>query len=220
MQPKKHPKSDLERQRFSFFKIGLIAVLALVWMALEWKSYEKSPFDFGNLMMDDVEEEIIPPTFPKEKPPPPPPPPSPPEPIDDDKKIEKEYKVKDESINENTEIEPIPEVEVFEEPDIFISVEEMPSFGKGYADLMKYLSNCIKYPVMAKDIGIEGTVYLKFVVDEKGEIANVIVQRGLGSGCDKVAVSCVKNMPKWNPGKQRGMPVKVWFSLPVKFRLR
>jgi len=110
--------------------------------------------------------------------------------------------------------------EIINEPDVFVWVEERPSFGNGYADLMNYLNGCLVYPRKELETGIDGTVHLKFVVDEKGNIKDISVQRSASKGLDREAIRCVSKMPKWNPGKQRGIPVKVWFNLPVKFTLR
>ncbi len=76
------------------------------------------------------------------------------------------------------------------------------------------------YPDMAKDAKIEGKVYLTFVVDRDGGITGVKVLRGIGGGCDEEAVRVVKNMPRWNPGKQRGKPVRVQYNLPINFILK
>jgi protein TonB len=72
---------------------------------------------------------------------------------------------------------------------------------------------------MARDNGIEGTVYLKFVVDKNGKVSDVKVQRGIGAGCDEEAVRVVSTMPNWTPGRQNGAAVNVYFTLPVKFDL-
>ena len=84
----------------------------------------------------------------------------------------------------------------------------------------KYLRKNIKYPAMAKESGISGTVHVTFVINKNGEIKDAKVIRGIGGGCDKEALRVVKNMPKWNAGKQRGKPVRVQYNLPVRFLLR
>jgi protein TonB len=87
-------------------------------------------------------------------------------------------------------------------------------------ELMKYLSENIKYPPLAKESGIQGRVFINFVVEPNGSISNVKVLRGIGGGCDEEAVRVVEKMPKWSPGKQRGKPVRVSYNLPVKFTLQ
>ncbi|MEI6122852.1 MAG: energy transducer TonB [Bacteroidota bacterium] len=108
--------------------------------------------------------------------------------------------------------------EVVETP-IFTVVEEMPSFTGGDEARVKFLQDNIKYPQMAKESGISGTVYVTFVVDEKGKVADVRVLRGIGGGCDEEAVRVVKLMPPWNSGKQSGKAVRVQFNMPIKFIL-
>ncbi|MDE7072847.1 MAG: energy transducer TonB, partial [Bacteroidales bacterium] len=83
----------------------------------------------------------------------------------------------------------------------------------------KYLRDNIRYPVIAMESGIQGRVYLTFVVEKNGSITDVKVMRGIGGGCDEEAVRVVQKMPKWNPGKQRGRPVRVLYSIPVIFTL-
>ena len=108
--------------------------------------------------------------------------------------------------------------EVIETP-IFTVVEEMPSFPGGDEARIRFLTENIKYPQMAKESGIQGTVYVTFVVDEKGRVADVKVLRGIGGGCDEEAVRVVKMMPPWNAGKQSGKPVRVQFNMPIRFTL-
>jgi len=219
MEPKKSPKADLEKRKNLYFQVGLIFTLAVIWFALEYKSYETSAFDLGDLMMDDIEEEIIPITEQEVKPPPPPPV----EEliiVEDEVELEEELEVEDMEVDEETEIEIVEEEEEIDEDEIFTVVEQMPQFGGGDADLMNYLAKNIKYPAMAKESGISGIVYVTFVVNSKGEIVDVKILRGIGGGCDKEAVRVVKKMPKWKPGKQRGKPVSVQYNLPVRFVLR
>jgi protein TonB len=107
---------------------------------------------------------------------------------------------------------------VIEQPkpvEIFTVVEEQPYLN----GLYEYLSQNIKYPEEAKELGIQGKVFVTFVVEKDGSITNVKVLRGIGGGCDEEAIRVVQNMPKWSPGKQRGQAVRVQFNLPVKFTL-
>lgn len=122
-----------------------------------------------------------------------------------------EVVIEDENTNQVIE-------EVIETP-IFTVVEEMPSFPGGDEARIKFLSTNIIYPQMAKESGISGTVYVTFVINEKGKVAEVKVLRGIGGGCDEEAVRVVKLMPPWNPGKQSGKPVRVQFNMPIKFTL-
>lgn len=108
--------------------------------------------------------------------------------------------------------------EVIETP-IFTVVEEMPTFPGNDEARVRFLTENIKYPQMAKESGIQGTVFVTFVIDEKGRVADVKVLRGIGGGCDEEAVRVVKMMPPWNAGKQSGKPVRVQFNMPIKFTL-
>ncbi len=107
----------------------------------------------------------------------------------------------------------------FEKLEIFAVAESMPSFPGGMGALMQYLAENIGYPSLAKKSGIQGRVFVNFVVEPDGSITNVKVLRGIGGGCDEEAVRVVEKMPKWSPGKQKGKPVRVSYNLPVKFTL-
>ena len=102
----------------------------------------------------------------------------------------------------------------------FVSVEQMPQFPGGQAELMKFIGSNLKYPTIAAENGIEGRVIIRFVVGKDGAVSNIEVQRGLDSSCDKEAIRVVKMMPKWIPGKQNGREVPVYFTLPVLFKLQ
>lgn len=222
MEQKKSKEADLEKRRIPLIIMGILFSTAVVLVAFEWKTYETKAGSLGELDVDLVEEEIIP--ISQQQPPPPPPPPAPTtviEIVEDEKEIEEELVVEDLEIDEDTEIEFIEEVEeeVVEEQ-IFSIVEEMPSFPGGDEELLKYLGRNIKYPAIAKDAGIQGTVYVTFVVDEKGDVRDVKVLRSIGGGTDEEAIRVVENMPRWKPGKQRGKAVKVQYNLPIRFTLR
>ena len=111
-------------------------------------------------------------------------------------------------------------IEEEKKPEIFSHVEVMPTFPGGEGALMKWLSDHISYPPIAQEQGIQGRVNLRFVVKPDGSVDDVQVIKGLDPSCDKEAVRVVKQMPKWNPGKQNGVAVNVYFSLPVTFRLQ
>jgi protein TonB len=107
-----------------------------------------------------------------------------------------------------------------EEEEIFVVVENQPEFPGGEAAMMKFLSENIKYPVIAQENGIQGRVICNFVVERDGSITDVQVVRGVDPSLDKEAVRVIQSMPKWKPGMQRGKPVRVRFTLPVVFRLQ
>jgi protein TonB len=180
---------------------------------------------------------------PTEEAPPPPPPPPPPEQlvekvkftapvVVEDSTVESDFGKQDDlSSKGNTEV-PTEDVEiqvVEEKPqvieqkapeEIFTVVEEQPQYPGGEEARMKYLQENIKYPEEAKELGIQGRVFVTFVVEVDGSITDVRVLRGIGGGCDQEAIRVVQNFPKWVPGKQRGVPVRVQFNLPIKFTLQ
>ncbi|WP_114781960.1 energy transducer TonB [Botryobacter ruber] len=98
--------------------------------------------------------------------------------------------------------------------------EQMPSFPGGEKAMFEYLGKNMKYPRQAINAGIEGQVFVSFVVSKTGEISDIQVLRGLGAGCDEEAIRVIKGMPKWTPGKQNGRAVPVRYNLPVKFTLK
>lgn len=107
------------------------------------------------------------------------------------------------------------------EDEIFTIVEQMPEFPGGQSALLKYLSSNIQYPEVCRKMGVEGKVFIKFVVNKDGIINDVAVLRGVPD-CnllEKEAMRVVKSMPKWAPGKQLGKAVNVYFTLPVSFKL-
>lgn len=102
----------------------------------------------------------------------------------------------------------------------FTIVEEMPSFPNGEPELFKYLGQTVKYPSVAKDNGIQGVVYVNFTVNECGIIQKVNVIRGVHPSLDLESIRVIENMPVWEPGKQKGVPVRVSYNLPIRFVLR
>ena len=102
---------------------------------------------------------------------------------------------------------------------IFITVEQQAEFPGGFEAMTKFLSRNMKYPAQARRMGVEGSVFVSFVIDKGGNISDPQVIKGISAECDKEAVRVVKMMPPWKPGKQNGKPVKCRFVLPIKFRL-
>jgi periplasmic protein TonB len=224
MENKKTPQADLLKKTGLFMNIGLVISLSLVLFAFEYKSYDDGSLLELTAINDDFEEMTeIPPT---EQPPPPPPKLQQPEIIEvpDEEEIEEEIDVDlDIDITDETEIETLIELdeptEEFDDNAIFQFVEHQPSFDGGYAAFYKYINKKLRYPAQARRMGIEGKVFLNFVIDKEGNITNVKVTRGIGAGCDEAAIKVLQNAPKWNPGKQRGRAVKVSMSLPITFKL-
>lgn len=223
MEPKKNPKVDLTRQSGLLMNIGFTVSLLLVILAFEWRTYDDSGLvDLGQVQ-DDFEDIMeIPPT---EQPPPPPPKIQLPEIIEvpDEEEIEEEIEVElDVEVTEETVIEDI----VFEEApaeeeveEVFTIVEDQPEFPGGMAAFYKYVGDNMDYPSQARRMGIEGRVYVQFVVDKAGNVTEVKAVKGIGAGCDEEAERVLREAPKFKPGKQRGRAVKVRMVLPIIFKL-
>ncbi len=227
MEIKKLPKADLENKKAVFMQIGLVVVLSLVLIAFEWTttdvSIDMSLVDEGTA----VEEEIIPITRQEEvKPPPPPPPPKAADIlniVEDDVELDDELEIMDTEMDQDQMVDFSDIVvgdEQRESDEVFMIVEEMPEFPGGPAALQKYLSSSVKYPVIAQENGIQGRVYIQFVISSKGEVTNAVVLRGVDPSLDKEALRVVENMPKWKPGKQRNRPVRVSYTVPINFVLQ
>jgi periplasmic protein TonB len=223
MEAKKTAKADLESKKRVFLQIGIIIALVVVWSAFEWRQYERQVVDLGVLEIDFIEEEDIPITRPETPPPPPPP-----EPsmeliiVDDDVEIDEEFMIDMEAtvFTEVSEFAPIiVEEEEVAEDVIFTVVEDQPSFPGGDEARMRFLQENLRYPTMAREAGIQGTVFVTFVVERDGSVTDVRVLRGIGGGLDEEAVRVVRMMPRWNPGRQRGQAVRVQFNMPIRFVL-
>lgn len=234
MQVKKNPKADLNRNISLYFVIGLCLVIFITWRLIEWKTYEKSSFDYEALQVEDADDEEIPITEQIKTPPPPPPPPSAPEVIE---VVEDEEEV-EETIIESTETdqeEVIEEVEVVEEELAeevpFAIIEEVPTFPgcekpakserrSCFQERMdRHVRRTFRYPEIAQEMGIQGRVYVQFIIDEKGNITNIQL-RGPDKNLEKEARRIIEKLPKMIPGKQRGRAVRVPFSYPITFRLQ
>jgi len=228
MELKKTPKADLENKKGLFTEIGLAIVLGLCLAAFEYSTQDVS-IDLDAMPEEVVvEEEITPVTRQEEiKPPPPPPPPKMADVlniVDDDTDLQDDADLFDSEFDEEAEVE-FQEVEVEEEvveetEEVFLIVEQMPEFPGGDEALRKYLATSVKYPVIAQENGIQGRVFVAFVVDKNGNVTNVRVARPFDPNLDKEAVRVVQSMPKWTPGKQRGKAVKVSYTVPINFVLQ
>ena len=228
MKPLKTSRADLENKKFLFTEIGLIIALIIVLVGFKWKSPDRNNGNIETRDFVEIQEEMVPITEQKVKPLPPPPSNT----VLTIKIVEDNIVVEDDIVidaeaNQETKVEeyiPYESQEMEEEEDIgeepiFVIVESMPAFPGGMDKLMKYLSDNIKYPSQARELGIQGKVFLSFVIEKDGSVTDVTLLRGIGGGCDEEAIRVVKNMPNWIPGKQRNIPVRVRFNLPVNFRL-
>ena len=111
-------------------------------------------------------------------------------------------------------------VQVIPQEQTFQFVESMPEFPGGPKAMNAFIAKNIKYPPIARDAGIEGTVYIRFVVSKEGNVQKAKIVRDIGGNCGKEALRVIRKMPKWKPGMQRGKPVNVSFNIPVRFKLK
>jgi periplasmic protein TonB len=223
MEPKKTAKADLSKKTFLFFNIGLVSALSLSIFAFTYKAGgDGSKSDLSNNQFS-VEETIeIPVT---EQLPPPPPKIEQPNIVEvlNEEKIEEDLNI--DMDNEMDVSESKPEVAVVpveveeEDPNtIFTIVEESAAPVGGINAFNEFVSNRIVYPPQAKRMGIQGKVFVEFVIEKDGAITDVKVLKGIGAGCDEEAVRILRMAPKWNPGKQRGKPVRQKMVVPLNFR--
>lgn len=220
-------KSKTNKNRALYLKIGLALSLGVSLLAFEWKTYEPITLDIWETDLHDAELEDLPPVTEWERPKP--------------KLAPKIEVVKDEVIVDTVKLQ-----EVFAEfsdtaavvdlgpiddggdeegpvevaPTVFTIVEESATPQGGMQSFYKFIRKNLKYPRQAKRMGIEGKVFVQFIVDKTGEVSEVEVIRGIGGGCDEEAVRILKKSPKWNPGKQRGKPVKQRMTFPINFKLK
>ncbi|MDA1267589.1 MAG: TonB family protein [Bacteroidetes bacterium] len=226
MEVKKTPKADLTKSVGMFTNLGLAVAVGLSLLAFEYKSYDDSGLKDLGAVTDNFDDLIDVPITQQPPPPPPPPPMELPiiQEIPDEVKIEEKIDVNfDVDRDQNTVIAEVAIKEVVIEEEkadqIFDIVETQPNPPGGMSGWNKYLSDNLKYPTQARRMGIEGTVIVVFVINIDGTIQDVEVLRGIGGGCDEEAAKIVKNAPKWDPGKQRGRPVRTRMRLPIRFKL-
>ena len=227
MEVKKSKSANLERGKGTWVLMGLVAVLAILYVAFEWTQHEKK-FNDEILNAGDItlEEEVIPITMPEKKTVPPPPQAVTQAEVlnivEDEADIEETTLVSAEDQTEYVEISddvPIVVEDIEEEQQIFQVVENMPEFPGGTAELMAYLRKNIKYPTICQEQGIQGRVVVQFVVNKDGSIVDPEVIKPVNPYLDKEALRVISTMPKWKPGEQRGKPVRVKFTVPVQFKL-
>lgn len=239
MIPKKNPNVDLEKRKTIFFEIGLVLALLITLISFEWTTKVEEADTLTGLTEMEFEEEMIPITRqdkPLEK--------AAPLPVfkaldviqivDDEEVIEHEIELEDVEADQNTKVEvQVPRIvdeedEIEEEVQIFVVVEDMPIFRpdickttkEGEIELYRYINSQIRYPVLAQENGIQGRVFVGFVVDPDGGVSNIHVLRGIDPALDKEAVRVIESLPKFSPGKQRGIPVKVSYTAVINFVLQ
>lgn len=228
MELKKNEKANLEKKKTLFLQVGLIIALIVCLAAMEWTSGQKKDSVFAGMTEEAIEEEQIPVT--EETPPEEMPPPEVTvtdlfEIVEDDVVIDNEVKFQDDetSIDKVVEIyAPVLQAEEEEvEEEIFVIVEDMPKFRGGDINTFReWVQKRVRYPELAAENGIQGRVFITFVVEPNGTVSNVSVSRSVDALLDDAAKDAVSASPKWEPGMQRGRPVRVRYSIPIIFQLQ
>ena len=220
MEKRKNPEKELRNKSGLLFQIGLLIAMMVCVSAFEYrtKSIAIKPIDLTGTVIDPAMPPIT-----TQDPPPPPPKPKRLNPI--------EVKNEDPIDEISPEVvmptdEPIEIPISVDEPPIekaavgdFIIVEEMPEPDGGIGSFYKYVQKSLRYPKTPRKMGIEGKVFVQFVIDEKGNLVDIEILKGIHTDCDNEVLRIMNNAPKWNPGKQRGVPVRVKKVLPIEFRL-
>lgn len=241
MEPKKNPKADLNRNSTLFFQLGLVLILALTWGAIEWKTYDKSAIDIGQLNLDNELEDDVPITELNTPPPPPPPPPPPAAPeiievVEDEVEIE-ETVIESTETSQEEQIVEVEDVSFAEEEVIedvpFAVIENVPIYpgceneGSNQAkkdcmsDKIQKLVNRKFNTELGNELGLSGVnrIYVRFKIDQKGNIVD-IQSRGPHPRLEQEAARVINLLPKMTPGRQRGKAVGVLYSLPIVFQIQ
>lgn len=230
MQVKKSEKASLQNKKTIFMLIGFVLALSVCLFAFEWSTAEVVESSLANAGTNQaVEEEILntEEEIPEQKE----------EPVveepevvieeieivEDNVKVEK-FDIDTEDKGEGSKINIVQVGNVVEEEEVvevidFAVVETKPQYPGGDAALLAYIAENTKYPEIAKENGIQGKVFVKFVIDKTGRVTSVTVMKGVDSYLDDEAVRVVKTIPNWTPGKQRGKPVPVNYIVPINFKL-
>jgi len=225
MEIKKSVKADLERKKSIFLQVGLVLALSLSLFAFEYKSYDKVEEEASAVTQSEVIEEVVMQTKQELKLETPPPAQAQTTLltiVDNSVQVANDVEIDAEDVGAKNEVyqEVAQETAVeAEEATIFSVVEESPGYPGGDEARMKYLRDNLKYPQLARESNIDGTVFIEFIVERDGSISKPLIKRDIGGGCGEEALRVVKSMPKWSPGKQRGKPVRTQFVLPIKFIL-
>ncbi len=227
MEAKKTGSAVLSTKVNLFRSIGLLTSMIIVVTAFQWKSYEKATVELQRKNINTFEEVLdIPAT---ELPPPPAPQVLQPQVVEvpNEEEIKVDIKMNlDVEVTDYTKIEQIviqpmtPVVEDEEESEkIFTIVQESASPKGGLAAFYAFVRDKVKYPPAARRMGIQGRVFVEFVIAKDGTLTEVTCVKGIGAGCDEEAIRIVQSAPAWNPGKQRGKPVRQRYTLPIIFKM-
>jgi protein TonB len=229
---KKYSKRGTIALSVALFVILIAVGAPLIASIMKQRAYQKNLEKITTMELEKIKvdrDEIAPP-------PPPPPPPAVKEvkfvaPKIVDTLTEEEVELATtEELSESANTGPVDTttqiIEIVDEPEQIVeevyeqyNIQEKPAFPGGEGELMTYIISNIKYPVVAQENGIEGTVYIRFVVTKTGNVGETQVMKSADPLLDEEAVRVVRSLPKWTPGKINGNPVNVWFIVPIKFKL-
>ncbi|MFZ9003063.1 MAG: energy transducer TonB [Robiginitalea sp.] len=234
MEVKKSKKADLNKNSGLYFVLGLALVMVMVYVALEWKTYDEANNYDISLNVEDMLDEEVPMTEQIKTPPPPPPPAAPEviEVVEDEEEVE-ETIIESTETSQEEEIIDVEDIEVEEvEEDIevpFAVIEDVPVFPgcESASDkkacfnemIQKHIRKNFRYPEIAQEMGIQGRVAVMFTIQKDGSIGNIRL-RGPDKNLEAEARRIIEKLPKMTPGRQRGRPVRVPFSIPITFKLQ
>ena len=203
MKPKKNEKVDLSKNSSLYFVIGLALILLISWQAIEWKTYDKSLYGYEALNVEDeeeVEETVIESTE-----------------TNEDEIIEvEEVEIEEEIDDVDVPFAVIEDVPIFPGCERVKKSERRDCFQE---QMNKHIRKNFRYPEIAQEMGIQGRVYVNFIISKDGSITNIRM-RGPDKNLEKEAQRIISKLPNMTPGKQRGRAVRVPFSIPITFRLQ
>jgi len=228
---KKYNRVVLISTLIGIFVLGLIVIIPYIRASNQARQKARDATEVIAEMAHDLVQEAAPP------PPPPPPPPANQQAVVkyvapvvvDSVKVEDQSKlmISDDQVSTTVNKEVVEvveqkqeEVQEKEEQQVFVVVEEMPEFPGGELALRTFIGKAIVYPTVAQENGIQGKVFVTFVVNKDGSVSNAKIARGVDASLDAEALRVVSTLPKWKPGKQRGVPVRVSYTVPISFKLQ
>ncbi|MDC0612761.1 energy transducer TonB [bacterium] len=196
MQRKKNPQADLRKYSSLMFALGLCLVLFISWQAIEYKTYERQ-YDLESLNVEDDDDEEIPITE------------------TDQEEVVEEVEVLEEEIDMDIPFAIIEDVPLFPGCENVAKSQRRKCFQE---KIQKHIIKNFRYPEIAQEMGIQGRVFVQFIIGKDGNISGIRT-RGPDKNLEKEANRIISKLPKMTPGKQRGRPVRVPFSIPVTFKL-
>lgn len=221
MEAKKTKKANLENKRLSFFFVGMVMTGSIVGMAINYTDANADPFNekiVHQTLQDEVIYELVEEEQAPEKIEPVSTPPMPDiiDIVPDDKIIhDLDLTIVDEGVIIDIED---PEIKI-EDEKVYINVDIEPSFPGGYSEFVNFIKSTVVYPEMAREMGEQGIVYVRFVVNKNGSIEQVSIEQGVTDALNKEAIRVVSKMPNWIPGEQNGKKVRASYNLPISFKL-